>query len=62
MVLSFKRVGGVRFWRIGRLGGSFYLAKASDVAFSPVRSALTGFAAGVVTLAPVAAIAMRMFG
>lgn len=22
-----KRVGGIHFWRLGRLGGSFYLAK-----------------------------------
>jgi hypothetical protein len=22
-----KRVGGIRFWRLGRLGGSFYVAK-----------------------------------
>lgn len=22
-----KRVGGIRFWRIGRLGGSFYVSK-----------------------------------
>lgn len=22
-----RRVGGIRFWRLGRLGGSFYVAK-----------------------------------
>lgn len=25
--MSFSRRGGLTFWRIGRLGGSFYLAK-----------------------------------
>ena len=24
--LSYRKVGGLHFWRIGRLGGSFYLA------------------------------------
>lgn len=24
--MSYRKVGGLRFWRIGRLGGSFYLA------------------------------------
>jgi hypothetical protein len=23
---SWRRVGGLRFWRVGRLGGSFYVA------------------------------------
>jgi hypothetical protein len=23
-----KRVGGIRFWRLGRLGGSFYISRA----------------------------------
>lgn len=25
--ISFKRVGGLYHWRVGRLGGSFYLTK-----------------------------------
>ena len=24
--MGWRRVGGLRFWRIGRLGGSFYVA------------------------------------
>lgn len=30
--LSVKRVGGLYHWRIGRVGGSFYLAKAKPKA------------------------------
>lgn len=26
---SFRRVGGLYHWRIGRLGGSFYLARSN---------------------------------
>ena len=25
--MSYRKVGGLRFWRIGRLGGSFYIAR-----------------------------------
>jgi hypothetical protein len=32
-----RRVGGLRHWRIGRLGGSFYLAKPA--AFQPLYGA-----------------------
>lgn len=26
-MISFRRVGGIYFWRVGRVGGSFYLSK-----------------------------------
>lgn len=28
-VVTFKRVGGLLFWRVGRIGGSFYVAKGA---------------------------------
>lgn len=28
MRINFNRVGGLRFWRFGRIGGSFYIRKA----------------------------------
>lgn len=28
-MISFRRVGGIYFWRVGRVGGSFYLSKTS---------------------------------
>lgn len=28
--MSIKKVGGLHHWRIGRLGGSFYLAKRAE--------------------------------
>ena len=28
---EFKKVGGIHFWRLGRIGGSFYIAKKKPV-------------------------------
>lgn len=28
---EFKKVGGIHFWRLGRLGGSFYIAKKKNI-------------------------------
>ena len=25
--LEWRKVGGIRFWRVGRLGGSFYISR-----------------------------------
>lgn len=29
IMFSYRKVGGLHFWRIGRLGGMFYIAKRS---------------------------------
>lgn len=32
--MSIRRIGGLLFWRIGRLGGSFYIARRRRIARS----------------------------
>ena len=29
-MFAYRKVGGLHFWRIGRIGGMFYLAKKAD--------------------------------
>ena len=44
--ISYRKVGGIRFWSIGRFGGSFHISNKADFARKQRRAAWTTVEAG----------------
>lgn len=59
MAKPIKKSGGIWFWKIGRIGGSFYLAKSKNQRryLIPVSTPVLGAITGIVWVALAAVIA-----